>query len=137
MPRTRLTHVGLVVAGGMLGTTGRWAVQQIVGDPPDVWSWSTLTVNLVGAFLLGALLTGLARTGDDDGWRRAVRLGVGTGVLGGFTTYSTFAAQVDRLVGIGQVWTGLAYAAVTVLGGLGAAAAGSAAARIGRQGGRP
>ena len=49
---------------------------------------ATFGINVVGAFLLSVLLELLAKHGLDIGWSRRVRLGVGTGALGGFTTYS-------------------------------------------------
>jgi fluoride exporter len=48
---------------------------------------------VIGAFLLGVLLELLADRGLDTGWSRRIRLGVGTGGLGGFTTYSALATE--------------------------------------------
>lgn len=88
----------------------------------------TLAVNLAGAFLLGLLLQGLLLHGDDSGRRRRLRLVLGTGVLGGFTTYSSLAVETVDLLRAGA--TGLAggYLALTVLGGVLTAWAGIAAA---------
>ena len=61
------------------------------------WPWATFMINLAGAFILGALLEGLARSGGDTGWRQRVRLFAGTGFCGAFTTYSTLALEVSLL----------------------------------------
>lgn len=94
----RLPHVGLVLLGGIFGTAARegltLAVPGINGIPTTI-----LTVNVVGAFLLGLLLESLLRAGPDGGARRTLRLMLGTGCLGGFTTYSTFAVDVVDLWG--------------------------------------
>jgi fluoride exporter len=85
---------------------------------------ATLGVNVVGAFALGVLLDALSRRGADAGLRRDVRLLVGTGFLGGFTTYSSLAVETDALLRGGQSGLALAYAVGTVVLGAGAAAAG-------------
>lgn len=59
---------------------------------------STLLINCAGAFLLGLLLALLAEFGQDTGYLRSVRLALGTGLLGGFTTYSAFAVQGLQLI---------------------------------------
>ena len=91
------------------------------------WPWVTFWINVVGSVVLGALLEALSRAGDDSGWRRAVRLGVGTGVVGGFTTYSTFVLEIDQLARAGALPLAAAYALISVIVGLAAAAAGMAA----------
>jgi fluoride exporter len=58
---------------------------------------ATFGINIVGALLLGVLLELLAKHGHDIGWSRHVRLGVGTGALGGFTTYSALAVETATL----------------------------------------
>jgi fluoride exporter len=65
---------------------------------------------------------------DDTGWRRAVRVGCGTGLVGGFTTYSTFILEVERLLQGGHAAVGVLYALVSVVAGLAAAGAGIAIA---------
>ncbi|WEG08709.1 CrcB family protein [Microbacterium horticulturae] len=119
----RWSSVGLVVAGGFIGTLARYllsiALPEWGGMP-----WPILLINVVGAFLLGWLLAALARRGPDVGRRRAVRLFAGTGVLGGFTTYSTFAVGTDGLFVTGDVWPGVLYAVATVLVGAAASLAG-------------
>lgn len=125
--REHLGLVGLVLVGGAVGTSVRAALEHALA-PATGWPWVTFAINVVGSFALGLLLGALAGRGADVGARRAVRLGVGTGVLGGFTTYSTFTVEVHRLVDEGTAGLGLAYAVGSVLVGLGAAVAGLALA---------
>ncbi len=121
--------VALVGVGGAVGTTARWAVEQLADVPDGAWPWPTFAINVVGSFLLGVLLAGLGSV--DDGWRRRVRLGAGTGLLGGFTTYSTFAVEVDLRARDGYLALGAVYAVTSVVVGVAAAAAGAAAGRAG------
>lgn len=120
----RAGFVLLVALGGVVGTAGREGVALLL--PTSDVPWATVVVNLVGAFVLGALLETLLRRGSDDGPRRLVRLGVGTGVLGGFTTYSSLAT--DTVLLRGDAGLALAYAIGTVLLGALATLAGIAAA---------
>ena|SRR5450830_664104 len=128
-PYMQARLLALVVLGGAAGTTVRWSLGQAFAPSPGHWPWVTFAINLTGSFLLGLLLETLVRSGPDAGWRRAVRVGVGTGVLGGFTTYSTFVVEVDRLVATGHAWIGSAYAVLSILIGVLAALAGIGLAR--------
>ena len=119
----RLGYLGLVFTGGTLGTLARYAVSLAVpawGDVPA----ATLGINVVGAFALGWLISALLRAGDDAGWRRAVRLFAGTGVLGGFTTYSALAVDTDGLLLASHPGAGAVYAVATVVVGAAASLAG-------------
>lgn len=82
-------RIGLVAAGGAVGTLLRWRVG--VAVRPE--SFSILVVNIVGAGLLGFLV---GRVPVRGGRSEAVRLALGTGVLGGFTTFSAYAVEVAR-----------------------------------------
>jgi CrcB protein len=91
MDRDRAATLALVAAGGVAGALCRHAVAlALPGDFP----WGTLAANVVGAFLLGALLY-------ERRFRGAVparlRLVAGTGFLSSFTTYSTFVAETAGL----------------------------------------
>jgi CrcB protein len=84
--------------GGAAGVAARFLITDAAAprlSQPVV----TLMINIAGCLLLGVLLEALARAGDDHGIRRNLRLLLGTGVLGGFTTYSTFAVDTATLVG--------------------------------------
>lgn len=122
VPRGARTAV--VFAGGVVGTVVRAALETAFPAQPGGWPWATFAINVTGAFLLGLLLETLARRGPDEGARQLLRLGLGTGVMGGYTTYSTFAVETVRLLGAGAVLSGLGYALGTVLLGLAAALAG-------------
>lgn len=125
----RPAYLGLVVAGGAAGTTARYLLESAFVPPAGQVPWVTAVINVTGAFLLGTLLTALARGGADTGVRRGVRIGAGTGVLGGYTTYSTFAVEVHALLGAGLAWTGIGYAVGSVLAGVAAALVGVLLAR--------
>lgn len=114
----------LVLAGGVLGTPARYALSVALPTRTGAWPAGTFTANLLGAFLLGALLEGLARRGQDSGGRLLLRLALGTGFLGAFTTYSTLAVETDLLVRAHRAALAAAYAGASVLGGLLATTAG-------------
>lgn len=105
--------VALVALGGALGSLARYGVGETVGERGGI-PLGTLGVNVVGAFLLGLLVEGLARSGPDRGRRRATRLLLGTGFLGGFTTYSAFALEAEQLASGGDAATALAYVLATL-----------------------
>lgn len=119
--------LGVLVAGAA-GTGLRLAAAAALPHPPEGWPLGTLLVNLVGSACLGALLAGLLRRGPDDGPRRVVRVVLGAGLLGGFTTTSALALETAALLGRGRTATALGYALVSLVGGLALAAAGGATA---------
>lgn len=116
--------LALVLLGGTLGTSARealtLAVPPVAGLPAAL-----LLANLAGALLLGVLLESLARRGPDLGARRSLRLLLGTGALGGFTSYSALSLAVAQ----GLLGTGTApHGALEGIGyGLGSVAAGALA----------
>ncbi|WP_421735327.1 fluoride efflux transporter FluC [Cellulomonas sp.] len=120
--------VAVVALGGAVGTTGRWAVAEWLGTSPGGWPTATFVVNVLGSFLLGVLLEALLRHGQESRRGRLVRLGAGTGVLGGFTTFSSLAIEMERLIAAGQVATSVAYGVLSVVVGLLACLAGVALA---------
>jgi CrcB protein len=116
-------YIAIVVAGGIAGALVRWWVGAVLPSPGG-WPLPTFTVNLAGAFALGVLLEGLARRGPDQGGLRLARLLAGTGFMGAFTTYSTFAVDAVKLFGADRPAAALGYLAATVLGGAAASGAG-------------
>ena len=117
----------LVFLGGSLGTAARYlltlSVPPVAGVP-----LITFLINVTGAFVLGWLLKALALRGQDEGTRRAVRLFVGTGILGGYTTYSSLAVDTDGLIAAQSVGLSILYAAATIVVGAAASVAGIAVA---------
>jgi len=112
--------------GGALGALARWAIAEALPHSPGAWPWSTLLVNLVGCLALGALLAVLLARYPHWPWLRPF---LAVGVLGGFTTYSTFAMDVVRLTGSGHPVLAVAYVLASVLGGACAVVAGLVTAR--------
>ncbi|WFR66098.1 CrcB family protein [Curtobacterium flaccumfaciens] len=112
----RWSFVGVVAAGGTLGTAARAMISDALPAVNGV-SWTIFGVNVIGAFLLGLLLEALADRGADEGLRRNTRLGLGTGFLGGFTTYSTLATGTAKLLIAHRLLAGTGYAVATVVAG--------------------
>lgn len=119
------TQVFAVAVGGAVGSVLRHLVGSAVAQAWPAWGAGTLVVNVVGSFLLGLLLEVSGRSGLDP----VARLALGTGLLGGFTTFSTFAWEVARPLGDGRPLLALAVVLAQVVGGVLAAAAGMVAAR--------
>ncbi len=115
----------LAALGGALGAMARWALAEALPSPGG-WPVATLLVNLTGCLLLGALFAGLAARSPEPRWARPF---LGVGVLGGYTTYSTFAVEVVRLVETGAAALAAGYVAVSVVGGVAAVALGALAVR--------
>jgi len=121
----------LVAAGGALGSVARWAttlwVISRLGATPG-FPWATFGINVVGSFLIG-LVAGLALDGS-LGVSPGARLFLAVGVLGGFTTFSTFSLEVLGAAQAGRGGIALLYALASVVLGVGAAAGGLALARV-------
>lgn len=118
--------IALVFVGGAVGTLARYLLALAL-PPVGGLPIATLLVNVVGAFLLGVLLGGIAKRGAESRRGRTLRLLIGTGVMGGFTTYSTLAVETAQLIGGGNGWLGAGYALGTLVIGLGASLLGIAA----------
>lgn len=110
-----------VAVGGLIGTELRYGAGLVFPEAPGGVPWTTLAINVLGSFVLAALTTLWIARPRTAFWLRA---GLGPGLLGSFTTFSALALAVDQLIrgGFHAVW--LAYLALSLVLGLGAAAAG-------------
>ncbi|MEU1375891.1 CrcB family protein [Streptomyces triculaminicus] len=100
-----------VSLGGAAGATARYGAGLLWPTPSGAFPWTTLLVNAVGCALIGVLLVTIAEAGSPH---RLARPFLGTGVLGGFTTFSTYAVDIEELVRDGHAGTAAAYAAATL-----------------------
>ena len=123
-PPGTLRWLPFIMLGGGLGTAARAGLETLFPPAPAALPWTTLMINVIGSFVLGVLVEALSAAGPDRGARRAVRLTLGTGVLGGFTTYSTFMVETADRLRDGHVLVALAYLFGSVILGLAAAALG-------------
>lgn len=109
-----------------MGAAARYGAGVLWAVPVDAFPWTTLAVNAAGCALIGVFMALVTEV-----WaaHRLVRPFLGTGVLGGFTTFSTYAVEVQRLLDQGQVGTGLAYLGATIAAALTAVWLAAAATR--------
>ena len=112
----RASYIALVMIGGGAGVLSRYGLEEAVPSPSG-WPLATLLINLSGAWALGALLEGLHRRGPDVGTRRSLRLLLGTGFLGGFTTYSALALESVLLLAPEDSSSAALYLALSLFGG--------------------
>ncbi|MET9649043.1 CrcB family protein [Streptomyces sp. NPDC006460] len=125
--RGQLPFVGVVAAGGALGAAARYGAALVWPTPAGAFPWTTFGVNTLGCAAIGALVVLLTETGTAP--HPLVRPFLGTGILGGFTTFSTYALDTQRLLGAGDTARGLAYMGATVAAALAAVWAATAATR--------
>lgn len=118
-----------VAAGGALGATARYGLALLWPAASAGFPWATFWTNVAGCALIGVLMALIS-----EGGRRSphplLRPFAGTGVLGGFTTFSTYAVDFSRLLDAGRAGLALAYAGLTVAGALGAVWAAASLTRL-------
>jgi fluoride exporter len=110
--------IGAIALGGAIGATARWGVRWLddnLGTPmqPGVWPWATLVVNVVGCLLIGFAARRL--TLHTVGWAFVV-----TGILGGFTTFSALAVELNDLAEADRLALAVLYGTISVAAGVAA-----------------
>lgn len=113
-----------VACGGAAGAAARWGVTEIFGASPEGFDWPLVAVNTLGSFLLGLVV--FAAT---DGGHELLRLGLGVGFCGSFTTFSSFAVVTADLGRNGDVASAAALVVVSVAAAVAGLVAGGATAR--------
>ena len=109
----------LVAIGGALGSVARYGTGVAVGR---VWNLSfplgTMLINIAGSLVMGLFIGFLART--TPSWQSDGRLFFAVGVLGGFTTFSSFSLDAISMIERGDIGPALAYVLASVIIGIGA-----------------
>lgn len=105
-----------VAAGGTAGTLSRYLLHGQIGSVAGLPA-GIFVINISGAFLLGVLIEALLRSGPDRDHRRDLRLLLGTGLLGGYTTYSLLATDIAQLLLDQRVAAGIGYGLGTIVAG--------------------
>lgn len=117
--RERRAHdpkiLGVIAAGGAVGASARYLVGVGWPTPPDGFPFGTMVINVVGCGLIGILMVLVT---DVLTQQRLLRPFLGTGVLGGFTTFSTYAVDIQHLVSGRHAGTALLYLVTTIVGAL-------------------
>jgi CrcB protein len=109
-----------IAVGGALGSSARWGLSEAFPHSPDGFPWGTWIANVTGGLLIGVLMAVVTAIAP----RRYLRPFLGVGVLGGFTTFSTYALDARTLTDAGAFPLAVAYVATTVVVGLAAVFAG-------------
>jgi fluoride exporter len=109
-----MTRFLIVAAGGALGAVARYGVGTLAGRlGASHWPWGTLTVNIVGGLLMGALTGWLAFRGGLHA--ESIRLFAAVGILGGFTTFSAFSLETALMIEKRQLALAGGYVAASVV----------------------
>jgi CrcB protein len=114
------TIVGIAIAGA-LGALARYGLDTELRRDPQTIPWITFAINVTGSFLLGLAVAHFDAHPPREAWLRPT---LTIGLLGAYTTFSTFSLETYRLLARGQIATGLGYAGGSVVAGLAALAAG-------------
>jgi CrcB protein len=119
--------LGVVSLGGAVGAVARYGLSVGMPHRPGTFPWATFVTNVTGCLLMGVLMVLITEV-----WaaHRLLRPFLGTGVLGGYTTFSTYAVDVQQLVDAGRARTGLLYLVGTLVAALAAVYAGIAVTRL-------
>lgn len=114
--------LSVISVGSVLGALARYGLGVAFPHGAASFPWATFTVNVAGCGLIGMLMACI----DQFGARRLVRPFLGVGVLGGFTTFSTYVVEAQELVAAGAARLALAYLGGTLVAAVLAVLAGSA-----------
>ncbi|ANI78903.1 MULTISPECIES: fluoride efflux transporter CrcB [Sphingobium] len=124
-----MNNILLVMSGGAVGALARYQLGRFAGQmlPGALWPWGTFAANVLGGFAMGLLAGWLARFNAGSG--EAVRLLLGVGVLGGFTTFSSFSLETVLMIERGQMGMALGYAVFSVVAAVAALVGGLSVVR--------
>jgi CrcB protein len=119
--RGQRSVLAVIAAGGALGAMARYGMSVWLRHPADGFPWSTFVTNVTGCLLIGVLMVLIS-----DVWpaHRLLRPFLGTGVLGGYTTFSTYTVEARQLLDTGHARLGFAYLGATLACALAAVYAG-------------
>jgi CrcB protein len=105
-----------VALGGALGASARWLLDRLVEQHTEsVFPWSTFAINATGCLVIGVVIETLVDRHHLPAW---IRIGIVVGVLGGYTTFSTFAQETFSLLESNDVGLALLYGAGSVVTGV-------------------
>jgi CrcB protein len=104
-----------VAAGGVLGSLGRYAVGLALPHVPGAFAWSTFLVNVTGSLAMGVLVVWVLSMARPHPWLRPF---LGVGVLGGWTTFSSYALDIHAMVHAGHGLVAAAYLVGSLVVGL-------------------
>ena len=116
----------LVMTGGAIGAAMRYGLSRALPVGAAGWPWPTFAANVVGGLCMGVLANWMLR---GDNAAEPLRLFLGVGVLGGFTTFSAFSLEMAQMVQRGQMGMAAIYAFASVTLALGAIFAGMVIAK--------
>ncbi len=119
-----MNNIFLVMGGGAVGALARYQLGRFAGHmlPSAHWPWGTFAANVLGGFVMGLLAGWLARFGSAS--NEALRLLLAVGLLGGFTTFSSFSLETVLMIKRGQLVLAMSYAVLSVIASVGALALG-------------
>ncbi|MEU7893247.1 fluoride efflux transporter CrcB [Nonomuraea sp. NPDC049152] len=109
-PRWRVPAA--IAVGGMAGALARYGLGVAFPSAAGGFPWTTFAINVLGCLLIGALMVVVT---ERPGVHPLTRPLLGVGVLGGFTTFSTYVVEAHRLIASGAVVVALVYLVATVL----------------------
>ena len=113
--RTNATVLAAISVGGAAGAAARYMIGATWPTAAGSFPISTLAINVFGCALIGVLMVLITEVWSGQ---RLLRPFLGTGVLGGFTTFSTYTVDIQRLVAGAHLGTALLYLALTPIGAL-------------------
>ena len=122
-----MTSYLFVGIGGALGAMARFGLGGLIGAPASGFPLATFLINVLGSLLMGVLVGVLVKL--TPVWGPEARLFLAVGVLGGFTTFSSFSLEAVSLLEKGEIVLALGYVAGSVVFGLAAFWAGMVAVR--------
>jgi fluoride exporter len=125
--RAPWTVLAVIAVGGVLGACARHALALALPHRADGFPWATFITNVSGCLLIGILMVVITEVWSAH---RLLRPFLGVGVLGGYTTFSTYAVDVQQLVAAGAARTGLLYLAGTLIAALAAVYVGITVTRL-------
>lgn len=109
-----LAELGAIACGGALGSLGRVGVSQLLPNGATSWPWATFAANILGALLLGYLVTRLQERLPISTLRRPL---LGTGLCGALTTFSTLQLELLRMIEHNRYGLALAYLLASIVCG--------------------